>query len=475
MTLGELLGREAKLPAGLAACRSQALRPTAARSSPAILFAALPGVKTDGARFIEDALQRGAAAVLVAEGAAPRTVVRGDHRGQRSAPAPGADRLALLRRSAGDRRRRHRHQRQDVGRVVRAPALGGAGFAGGKPRHGRRRQPVAAPRSSSTPRPTRSSCTASSPRWPRTGVTHLALEASSHGLQQRRVDGVTLAAGAFTNISRDHLDYHASFEDYFAQKLRLFTELLPRGAGAVVDVDSEAGRARGGGRGGEGPQAHLGRSRRQDLAARLCRARRFRSDPRRSSMTASAFSVRLPLVGAFQASNALVAAGLAMATGAERRDRAADAGHVARRARTARSRRHGTRRRADLRRLCPHARCARQGARRACGPMSRTGCVVVFGCGGDRDKGKRPEMGRVAVAKADLAIVTDDNPRSENAAAIRREILAGAPGAIEIGDRAAAIAEAVAKLEPRRCSAGGRQGPRDGANHRHDRDPVFRP
>ena len=98
------------------------------------------------------------------------------------------------------------------------------------------------------------------------GVTHLALEASSHGLQQRRVDGVMLAAGAFTNISRDHLDYHASFEDYFAQKLRLFTELLPRGAGAVVDVDSEAGARVARRRRGEGPQARLGRARRQDLA-----------------------------------------------------------------------------------------------------------------------------------------------------------------------------------------------------------------
>ena len=108
-------------------------------------------------------------------------------------------------------------------------------------------------------------------------------------------------------------------------------------------------------------------------------------------------------------------------------------------------------------------------------PYVENRLVVVFGCGGDRDKGKRPEMGKVAVAKADLAIVTDDNPRSENPATIRGEILSAAPGAIEIGDRAAAIAEAVGQARARRCSAGGRQGSRDRADHRRHRDPVFRP
>jgi UDP-N-acetylmuramoyl-L-alanyl-D-glutamate--2,6-diaminopimelate ligase len=277
------------------------------------------------------------------------------------------------------------------------------------------------------------------------GITHLALEASSHGLQQCRVDGIAFAAGAFTNISRDHLDYHASFDDYFAQKLRLFTELVPRGAAAVVDVDSEAGKR----------------------VAAACEARGLKlisvgrdgNTLRLVSAEIDGFGqvlsvahdgkqckVRLPLVGAFQASNALVAAGLAMATGA-------DAGTVLPLLESLR----GARGRLDLagtaRGGAPifvdyaHTPDALAKALDALRPYVANRLVVVFGCGGDRDKGKRPEMGKVAVSGADLAIVTDDNPRSENPAAIRNEILAGAKGAIEIGDRARAIAEAVSRLE----------------------------
>jgi UDP-N-acetylmuramoyl-L-alanyl-D-glutamate--2,6-diaminopimelate ligase len=277
------------------------------------------------------------------------------------------------------------------------------------------------------------------------GVTHLALEASSHGLQQRRVDGVVFAAGAFTNISRDHLDYHASFEEYFAQKLRLFAELLPQGAAAVVDVDSDAGRrvaevaeARGLALlsvGSAGKTLRLVSAARDGFGQVLVIAH-----------DGTRHEVRLPLVGAFQASNALVAAGLALATGAR-------ASTVLPQLATLR----GARGRLDLagaaRGGAPifidyaHTPDALAKALDALRPYVERRLVVVFGCGGDRDKGKRPEMGKVAVAKADLAIVTDDNPRSESPAAIRREILSAAPGALEIGDRASAIAEAIGRLE----------------------------
>ena len=307
------------------------------------------------------------------------------------------------------------------------------------------------------------------------GVTHLALEASSHGLQQRRVDGVTLAAGAFTNITRDHLDYHASFEDYFAQKLRLFRELLPRGAGAVVDVDSEAGEQRGRRSQSARARAHHGRARGQDLAARLRRGAMASLRTSSSSMTASGTRCACrwsapsrPLTRwSLQAlawrparSPATVLPMLETLQGARGR---LDLAGI------------GTWRRADLHRLRPHARCACQGARCACGLMSQNRLVVVFGCGGDRDKGKRPEMGRVAVEKADLAIVTDDNPRSEDPAAIRRQILAAAPGAIEIGDRAAAIAEAIAELERGDVLLVAGKGHETGQTVGDDRHSLFRP
>jgi UDP-N-acetylmuramoyl-L-alanyl-D-glutamate--2,6-diaminopimelate ligase len=264
-------------------------------------------------------------------------------------------------------------------------------------------------------------------------------------LQQRRVDGVTLAAGAFTNISRDHLDYHASFEDYFAQKLRLFTELLPPGAIAVVDVDSEAGlrvaavsEARG--------LKHLSVGR----AGKDLRLVSAELDGFGQTLViehdGKQYRVRLPLVGAFQASNALVAAGLALATGASAATVLPMLASL-----------QGARGRLDLAGTASggapifidyaHTPDALAKALDALRPYVENRLLVVFGCGGDRDKGKRPEMGKIAVAKADLAIVTDDNPRSENPAAIRSQILNAAPGAIEIGDRALAIGEAIARLE----------------------------
>ena len=275
------------------------------------------------------------------------------------------------------------------------------------------------------------------------GVTHLALEASSHGLDQKRLDGVRLAAGAFTNLSRDHLDYHATFEAYLAAKLRLFSELLPRGAPAVVDADSaaaaevvEAARRRGlqiFTVGVKGEAIRLQAAAREGFATRLSLDHGGRQ-----------FRVLLPLPGDFQVSNALVAAGLCIATGSE--PAAALQALESLEGAPGRMERVGERRGAPVFVDYAHKPDALDKALATLRPFVRNRLVVVFGCGGDRDAGKRPVMGEIATRLADVVIVTDDNPRSENPAAIRAAILAAAPGAVEIGDRRLAIQTAVALL-----------------------------
>ncbi|EKS31329.1 UDP-N-acetylmuramoyl-L-alanyl-D-glutamate--2,6-diaminopimelate ligase [Afipia felis] len=277
------------------------------------------------------------------------------------------------------------------------------------------------------------------------GVTHLALEASSHGLDQHRLDGVRVTAAAFTNLSRDHMDYHPTVEHYLAAKLRLFTDLAPEGGPAVIAADHEhsaaviaAARARkldvmSVGRHGEGIRL-------VDAAI----------DGFGQRMTiehqGQTYRLRLPLVGEFQIENALVAAGLVIATGGD-----------AARAFAALEKLEGAKGRLELigeRNGAPvfvdyaHKPDALMKALEALRPYARGRLVVVFGAGGDRDAGKRPLMGAIAAQHADAVIVTDDNPRSEKPAAIRAEILTAAKGATEIGDRAEAIRSAVASLQP---------------------------
>jgi len=274
-------------------------------------------------------------------------------------------------------------------------------------------------------------------------VTHLAIEASSHGLDQFRLDGLRIAVGAFTNITRDHLDYHLSFEAYFAAKLRLFGELIGPGGTAVVDVDHEhadtvvaAAKARG---------LSIMRVGRAETDIRLVDARidGF-SQALRIAHDGKEFKVRLPLVGAFQVENALVAAGIAIATGGD-----ADAVFAALadlQGAKGRLELVGQKRGAPIFVDYAHKPDALAKALEALRPYATGRLVVAFGAGGDRDRGKRPLMGAVAAAKADRVVVTDDNPRSEDAAAIRAAILAAAPGAGEIGDRREAIRAAIAEL-----------------------------
>ena len=277
------------------------------------------------------------------------------------------------------------------------------------------------------------------------GVTHLALEASSHGLDQHRLDGVRVAAGAFTNLSRDHMDYHPTVAHYLAAKLRLFTDLVADGGAAVIASDHpesqqvvDAARRRGlriftVGRAGDGIRL-------VDAAIDgFAQVLTLEHDGRRRT-------VRLPLVGGFQIENALVAAGLVLVTGgdAERVFAALETLEGA----PGRLELVGERNGAPVFVDYAHKPDALAKALEALRPYASRRLVVVFGAGGDRDVGKRPLMGAIAAEKADTVIVTDDNPRSEDPAAIRAAILAEAKGATEIADRAEAIRAAIAGLGP---------------------------
>ena len=279
----------------------------------------------------------------------------------------------------------------------------------------------------------------------REGVSHVAYEASSHGLSQFRNEGLSVAAGGFTNLSRDHLDYHADMDSYFAAKMRLFDEVVADGGTAVVWADDtwsaravDHARARGlklftVGEGGEDIRLV---SRTPGQLGQLLKLEH----------AGVALDVYLPLIGGYQAANALVAAGLVMATGG---DPAATFDALTRlqpvrgRLERAAINRAGAPVYVDY----AHTPDALEAAIAALRPHAKGRLIVVFGAGGDRDQGKRPEMGRVAAAQADIAIVTDDNPRGEDAAAIRAMVMKGAPGLREIGDRRAAIAAAVAEAE----------------------------
>jgi UDP-N-acetylmuramoyl-L-alanyl-D-glutamate--2,6-diaminopimelate ligase len=279
----------------------------------------------------------------------------------------------------------------------------------------------------------------------RDGVTHLAIEASSHGLDQYRLDGLHLAAAGFTNITRDHLDYHPSFEAYLAAKLRLFEDLLAPGAPAVIDADHEhadavtaAAVARGlsiitVGRKGTGIRLL------HSAIDGFGQALRLEYDWKASQ-------VRLPLVGEFQIENALVAAGLAISTGDNAASVFAALEHLS--GAKGRLERVGESQGAQIFVDYAHKPDALAKALEALRPYVSGRLVIVFGAGGDRDRGKRPLMGAVAAAKADRVIVTDDNPRSEDAAMIRAAIMAAARGATEIGDRREAIRRAIADLRP---------------------------
>lgn len=278
------------------------------------------------------------------------------------------------------------------------------------------------------------------------GVEHAAMEASSHGLAQRRLDGVHLTAAGFTNFSQDHLDYHESFEDYFAAKAGLFARVLPEDGTAVINIDDPRGV----------DMLAIAHARGQEVitvgrdASDLClENQRFDATGQdvRFKWRGVVRQERLSLIGGFQAENVLLAAGLVIACGADPTevfDVLPQLGTVRGRMQLAATRENGAAVFVDY----SHTPDAVATALKALRPHVMGRLVAIVGAGGDRDAGKRPLMGAAAHDNADLVIISDDNPRSEDPATIRAAVFEGAPGALEVGDRAEAILRGVDALGP---------------------------
>ncbi len=414
---------------------------------PGFLFAAMPGSKVDGRAFVDGAVAAGAAAIL-----APDDVVRADvpvihatdlRRAYALAAAAfwGAQPpVCVAVTGTNGKTSVATFCRQIFARLGRkAASMGTLGVTVSQ---------AGSPDIQITPpgltTPDAADVAELMAKLAADGVTHVALEASSHGVDQRRLDGVTLTAAGFLNLTQDHLDYHGTMGVYRAAKLRLFDTLLPGGGAAVLNADSDqfevfAKTAADAGH----PVLSTGEA---GQGLRLT-SRRLTADGQQLTVERDgrSFDIRLPLAGAFQADNALVAAGLCIAAGE-------DAGAVL----AALEHLDGAPGRLQHVGAGPrggeayvdyaHTPDGLETVLKALRPHTAGKLIVVFGAGGDRDRGKRPQMGGIAAWLADVAIVTDDNPRSEVPAAIRAEILAAAPGAREIGDRREAIRAAAALL-----------------------------
>ncbi len=279
----------------------------------------------------------------------------------------------------------------------------------------------------------------------REGVTHLAFEASSHGLSQYRTEGLAVQAAAFTNLSHDHLDYHADMDDYFAAKMRLFSQVVVDGGTAVIWADDAWSDQAIDVATKRGLKLLTVGEKGKDIAL-VSRTPTQLGQLLEIEHQGAVRKVNLPLIGAYQAANALVAAGLVIATGGDYGaviDALARLQPVRGRLERAAISRSGAPVYVDY----AHTPDALEAAIAALRPHVGGRLITVFGAGGDRDANKRPAMGRIAAAQSDIAIVTDDNPRGEDPAAIRAAIMAGAPGLLEVGDRRRAIAAAIAQAQ----------------------------
>jgi len=442
--LSDLIGRDGAFDARFAALDVSGIASDSRQVKRGDLFVAVPGNKADGLAFVPQAIAAGAAAVMAERApgnlAANIAFVRTDN-----------VRRALARAAA----RFYSRQPQVIAAVTgtsgktsvaaftrqiwatlgnEAASIGTIGLVTPK-------QEVYG--SLTTPDPIGLARTLD--RLSEDGITHLAMEASSHGLDQHRIDAVRVTVGGFTNLTRDHMDYHATEQAYLAAKLILFERIVAPDGAAVVAADN----------------AHA------DQVIAAAAARRLRvltvgrngtgirlagseidgfSQTLRLEHEGESYRVRLPLVGAFQVENALVAAGMTLATGSDpARVFAALEGLEGAKGRLELI---GQRNGAPIFVDYAHKPDALAKALDALRPYAKRNLVAVFGAGGDRDRGKRALMGAIAAEKADTVIITDDNPRSEDPAAIRAAILTAAPGATEIGDRGEAIRHAVAALQP---------------------------
>lgn len=451
MKLDDLLASVLDAPANADQIEITSVTADSRHVAPGSLFAALPGSQVDGARFVPDALAAGAAAIL--------TAANSD---------VGLPDVPVLR--AGDPRRAlallaARFYSRQPEKIVAVTGTSGKTSVADYTRQifaalGRQSASIGTIGIIKPDGSVYGSLTTPDPvtlhlqlaELADQGVTHLAFEASSHGLDQRRLDGVQIGAAAFTNLGRDHLDYHPTIEDYFRAKQRLFDTLLPGpdaegGAGtAVLNTESpEAAaildicRARG------LPVIRVGFGEANEL-----RIDEQVPETGGQRLTVSyqdrIYEIALSLIGQYQGSNAMLAAGLALAVG-EEPDAVFAAANVLQGV-PGRLEVVSSTRGATVVVDYAHKPDALDAALDALRPFVSGRLINVFGCGGDRDRGKRPIMGRISAEKADLTIVTDDNPRSEDPEAIRREILAACPGATEIADRYEAIAHAMMQLAP---------------------------
>jgi UDP-N-acetylmuramoyl-L-alanyl-D-glutamate--2,6-diaminopimelate ligase len=447
MKLRDLFSDDATIDPQAAAIEVSGLAFDSRVVKPGDLFFALAGSKTDGARFIDAAVAGGAVAVA------------GDH------PPQGQSGVAFVRTQNPRRAlalaaaKFHPRQPQTIAAVT--GTSGKTSVAAFTRQIWQRLGHVSASIGTiglvSPKRTIYGSLTTPDPialhrqldEIANDGVTHLAFEASSHGLDQYRLDGVRVSAGGFTNLTRDHMDYHPDVAHYLHAKLRLFRDLIAADGAAVISADHEcspqvidAARARklrivavgrNGDGGGEG--ICLVAADIDGFAQKLTLEHRGRRH-----------ALRLPLVGEFQIENALVSAGLAIGTGSD--PQAVFASLELLEGAKGRLERVAERNGAPIFVDYAHKPDALAKALQALRPYAKRKLVVVFGAGGDRDAGKRPIMGAIATENADSVIVTDDNPRSEDPKLIRSAILAAAKGAIDIGNRAEAIRTAIAALQP---------------------------
>ena len=444
MNLSELIGPDGEFDARFGGVEIGGIASDSRKVKRGDLFVAVPGTKADGLQFIPQAIATGAAAVMAerAPENLPENIALVRTANVRRALALAAARfyprqpkiIAAVTGTSGKTSVAAFTRQIWASLGCEAASIGTIGLVTPKEEtYG----------SLTTPDPIELARTLD--RLAEDGITHLAMEASSHGLDQHRIDGVRVTVGGFTNLTRDHMDYHATEEAYLAAKLILFERIVAPDGAAVVAADNphaEQVIATAAGRrlrvltvGHNGSGIRLVDAAIDGFSQTL-----------RIEHAGKGYRVRLPLVGAFQIENALVAAGMAIATGSE--PKAVFAALEGLEGAKGRLELVGQRNGAPIFVDYAHKPDALAKALDALRPYAKRKLIVVFGAGGDRDQGKRPLMGAIAAEKADTVIVTDDNPRSENPAAIRAAILKAARGATEIGDRGEAIRRSVAALQP---------------------------
>lgn len=417
---------------------------------PGFLFAALPGTVIDGGEYIDDAIKRGASAILAPVGIDGKKLA-GDvqlllHPNPRKQFSkmvarfnPGQPEIiAAITGTNGKTSVAFFLEQIWSSQGIKAASLGTLGIYTSNDNL----KNINAPGSHTTPDPVKLHQTLAN--LANLGVSNLVVEASSHGLDQYRLDGVGIKYGAFTNISREHLDYHSSMESYMAAKLRLFTELLDADGIAVINVDRPEGieveakcKARGLKTIAVGKNGH-------DIRI-LEVVPKNAGQQVKIEISGKVFEINLPLVGSFQTENAIVALGLALASGIDIADCVDALEHLS--GVPGRMQAVGASDKKIVFVDYAHTPDALETVLKNLRPHTKNNLVVVFGAGGDRDTGKRSKMGSVSATYADRVIVTDDNPRHENPAAIRAEILKSVPGAIEIADRHQAIFHAIDELK----------------------------